>query len=80
MPKILEILWNPGSKIPVGFCRSSWGSNYFIKEIPCYITHYSMDNQAQYSGAMLKSTLDHYVLTELTFKDETPQGMEHVWI
>ena len=51
MPKNLQILMNPGSKIRVGFCRSSWGSNHFIKEIPCHITHYRMENQAQYSEA-----------------------------
>ena len=31
------------------------------------------------SGAILRSTVDHHVLLELTFEDETPQGMEHVW-
>ena len=49
MPKILEILRNPGSKIRVGFCLFSWGSKHFINEISCHIRHYSMDNQAQYS-------------------------------
>ena len=44
-----QILWNTGCKIRVGFSRFSWGSNHFIDEIPCHITHYSMDNQAQYS-------------------------------
>ena len=29
---------------------------------------------------MLKSTVDHHVLPELTFKDKTPQGMEHVCV
>ena len=49
MPKILKILWNHGSRIRVGFCRFPWGSNNFIKEIPCHIKHFNMDNQAQYS-------------------------------
>ena len=49
MPKILQILRNPGSKIRVGFYRFSWGSNHVIKEIPCHIKHYIMDNQAQNS-------------------------------
>ena len=31
------------------------------------------------SGAKLRSTVDHHVSPELAFKDETPQGMEHVW-
>ena len=31
------------------------------------------------SGAILISTIDRHVLSELTFKDKTPQGMEHVW-
>ena len=39
MPKILQNLWYPGSKIQVGFCRFSWGSKHFIEEIPCPITH-----------------------------------------
>ena len=51
MSKILEILRNLGSRIRVGFCRFPWGSDHFIKEIPCYIKHYSMVNQAQYSAA-----------------------------
>ena len=29
---------------------------------------------------MVISTVDHHRLTELTFKDKTPQGMEHVWV
>ena len=31
------------------------------------------------SNGLLRSTVDHCVLPELTFKDKTPQGMEHVW-
>ena len=49
MPKILRILRSSESKIRAGFCRFSWGSSYFIKEVPCHIPHYNMDNQAQYS-------------------------------
>ena len=30
------------------------------------------------SDAILRSTVDHHVSPELTFKDKTPQGMEHV--
>ena len=51
MSKILEILWNPGSRIRVGFCRFAWGSYNFIKKIHCYIKHFNMVNQAQYSEA-----------------------------
>ena len=29
---------------------------------------------------MLRSIVDHHVLPKLTFKDKTPQGMEHVWL
>ena len=29
---------------------------------------------------VLRSTVDHYVLPELMFKDKTPQDMEHVWM
>ena len=31
------------------------------------------------SGAIHKSTVDNHVLLELTFKDKTPQGIEHVY-
>ena len=31
------------------------------------------------SGTTLRSTVDHHVLSELTLKDKTPQGTEHVW-
>ena len=47
MPKILQILRNPGSRIRMGFCRFSWGSNHFIKEISCNIKHYNMDNKVR---------------------------------
>ena len=30
------------------------------------------------SGAILRNTVDHHVLSELPFKHKTPQGMEHV--
>ena len=49
--KILQILRNPLSRIRVGFCQFAWGSNHFIEKIPYHITHYNMDNQAQYSEA-----------------------------
>ena len=49
MPKILQILRNSGSKIRADFCQISWGSNHFIKVIPCHTAHYRMDNQAPYS-------------------------------
>ena len=49
MPKILQILQKPVSRIGVGFCHFSWGSNHFIEEFPCHVKHYNMDNQAQYS-------------------------------
>ena len=49
MPKILEILPNLGSRIPVFFCLFPFGLNAFIKEIPGYMKRYNMDNQAQYS-------------------------------
>ena len=39
----------PGSRIRVGFCRFSRGSNNFIQENPCHIQSYSIDNQVQYS-------------------------------
>ena len=52
MPKILQILRNPGSRIRVGFSRFSWGSNHFINEIPCHIKQYNMDNQAQHSEVL----------------------------
>ena len=48
MPNILQILRNSGSKTRVGFCRFWLGSNHFIKEIPCHIAHYSLNNQARY--------------------------------
>ena len=48
MAKILKLLWNPGFKIRVAFCRFSRGTNNFIKEIPSHITHYSMVKQPQY--------------------------------
>ena len=66
--------WEKNAQDPAGhaelciqypsFCRFSWGSTHFIKEIPCH-THYSMDNQAQYS-------VDHHVLPELTFTNKSP--------
>ena len=59
IPKILQILRNPESKILVGFYRFSWGLNHSMKQIPCHITHYSMNRQ---SDAMLRSTEDHHVL------------------
>ena len=31
-------------------------------------------------GAILKSAIAHHVSSELTFKDKTIQGMEHVWL
>ena len=64
-----------GSKIRVGFCQFSWDSNHFIKEIPCHIGTASWHGQ---SCALLRSAVDHHALPELTFKDKTLQGMEHV--
>ena len=62
----------PSIQNPSSFCRFSCGSNHYIKEIPCSITHCSMDNHAQYSEA------PYIILPELTFKGKIPQGMEHV--
>ena len=39
----------PWIQDPSGFFRFSWGSNHVVKEIPCHIKRYNVDNQAQYS-------------------------------
>ena len=75
MPKILQILRNPGSRIRVGFLPICMGfKSFHQRNSPSYKTL-----QHGQSGAMLRSTVDHHALPELTFKDKTPQGMERVW-
>ena len=76
MPKILQILRNPGSKDSSGFLPIfMWLKAFHQRNSLSYKTL-----QRGQSGAMLRSTLDHHVLPALTFKDKTPQGMEHVWL
>ena len=63
----------PGSKTWVGFASSQRGSNHFMKNPQSHKTLWHGQ-----SGAIHRSTIDHHVLPELTFRDKTPQGMEHV--
>ena len=75
MSKILSESRNPESRIINVFLLFFMGFKSLPKENPCHIKHYTMDNQAQHSIAVL-----HHVLPESTFKDKKPQGMELVCI
>ena len=64
----------PWIQDPKSFGPFSFLSNYSVKEKPSKSTL----GHGQ-SDAMLGNSVARHVLLESTFKNKTPQGMEHVW-